>query len=134
MSIRVYGSDQDPAVGIFLYRCSNSSGTNIVTSGRGRFIKFTIDGTERRAVQLLEGAEACDDALAKESIGLSALIPFGRVLNPMLAPQPLLYEIPHAGDRTCFARHRRHKIRVSSRSRFSRQVLPAAAISAGTQL
>jgi hypothetical protein len=128
MSIRVYGAEQDPAQSIFLYRCSNTSGANILASKRGRLV---IDGTGRRAVQLLDGADTCDDALAKESIGLSALIPFGRVLNPMLAPQPLHYEIPHAGDGTCFARHRRRRIQVSSRSKFSRQVLPAASSDCG---
>jgi hypothetical protein len=123
MSIRVYGADQDPASGIFLYRCSNTSGIQILAQRRGISI---IDGDGRRAVQLLAGADTCDDALAKESVGLSALIPFGRLLNPMIAPQKLHYEIPHAGDRSCFARHRRHSIRVSSRSLFSRQVLPLA--------
>jgi hypothetical protein len=130
MSIRVYGADANPAIDQFLYRCSSSSGANILASGRGKLI---VDDRGKHAVQLLAGAHTCDDALAHESIGLSALIPFGRVLNPMLAPQPLHYEIPHAGDGTCFARHRRRKIQVSSRSLFSRQLLPAVPISAGTR-
>ena len=120
MSIRVYGASQDSASARFLYRCSNTSGADIIRQGRGISI---VAGDGRPAVQLLEGADTCDDALAKESIGLNALIPFGRVLNPMIAPQKLHYEIPHAGDRTCFARHRRHSIRVSSRSLFSLQLI-----------
>lgn len=40
---------------------------------------------------------------------------------------PLHYEIPHAGDRSIFARHHRHLIHVSSRSKFSVQAIPAIA-------
>jgi hypothetical protein len=121
MSIRVYGSQQNPAVDHFLYRCSSSSGVQVIASGRGIEV---MDGDGRRAIQLIQGADTCTDARIKESVGLSALIPFARVLNPMLAPQKLHYEIPHAGDRGCFARHHRRFIRVSSRSLFRHQVLP----------
>lgn len=116
MSIRVYGADQNPAVDHFLYRCSCSSGASILSSKRGRPI---VDRDGRRAVQLLAGADTCNDAMTKELVGLNNLIPFGRVLNPMLAPQKLHYEIPMAGDRSIFARHRRPAITVSGRAVFS---------------
>jgi hypothetical protein len=119
MSIRVYGSEQNPAVDVFLYRCSNSSGASLIASGGGFMI---TDGDGRRAIQLK--VSTTTKAESRESIGRSALIPFGRAQNPMLAPKPLHYEIPMAGDRTCFARHRRRLIPVSSRSMFSHQVLP----------
>lgn len=39
--------------------------------------------------------------------------------------EKLHYEIPMAGDRSLFARHHRSLIQVSSRSKFSVQILPA---------
>ena len=38
---------------------------------------------------------------------------------------PLHYEIPHAGDRSIFARHHRSLIHVSSRNLFRHQAIPA---------
>jgi len=95
MSIRVYGAEQNPATDHFLYRCSCSSGASLLATGRGLTV---IDGDGRRAVQLLHGIETRNDAFdLAERVGLSNLIPFGRVLNPMLAPQKLHYEVPMAG-------------------------------------
>lgn len=117
----MYGADQNPAIDDFLYRCSCSSAAGIIADRRGFSV---IDGDGRRAVQLFEGADTCADATTKQSVGLSALVPFARVLNPMIAPQKLHYEVPMAGDRSIFARHRRRKISVSSRSVFNLQILP----------
>jgi hypothetical protein len=122
MSIRVYGSEQNPAVAHFLYRCSGSSGANMVATGSGVVI---VDGDGRRAIQLILAP-----IRKQESVGRSNLIPFGRSPSPWCAPKPLHYEIPMAGDRTCFARHRRKLISVSCRSFFRHQVLPGVVISA----
>jgi hypothetical protein len=124
MSIRVYGVDQNPAIDRFLYRCSCSSGESSISTGNAKLI---TDGDGRRAIQLLPAQEiSAWPGTSDGSLGIGNLIPFGRSQNPLLAPQKLHYEIPHAGERTCFARHRRRAIHVSSRSLFSHQVLPLA--------
>lgn len=63
-------------------------------------------------------------------LGVGNLLPFSKATNPMLAPQKLHYATPMAGDRTCFARHRRHLIQVSGRSLWSVQLIPARAATA----
>lgn len=124
MSTSVYAWDANPAIDRRLYPLSNKRAEQEVFDGVSKFI---ILANGRTAIQRFRpGGQDIFEKM--ESIGLSNLIPFGRVLNPMLAPKKLHYEIPHAGDRTCFARHRRRFIRVSSRSLFSRQILPAVRI------
>lgn len=59
-------------------------------------------------------------------IGIGNVLPFSRSSNPLFAPDKLHYEIPRAGDRGLVARHRRRRIRVSSRNRFNVQLLPLA--------
>jgi len=61
-------------------------------------------------------------------LGVGNLLPFSKASNPLVAPDKLHYATPMAGDRTAFARHRRHRIHVSSRSRWSVQILPVGAI------
>jgi hypothetical protein len=60
-------------------------------------------------------------------IGVGNVLPFARLHN---YGDKLHYEMPMAGDRTCFARHRPRNIRVSSRSLFSKQAIPVHAIPA----
>jgi hypothetical protein len=61
-------------------------------------------------------------------LGTGNLLPFGdRRSNPLIPPSKTHYEVPMAGDRTTFARHRRHLIHVSSRSLFRVQALPVTA-------
>ena len=55
-------------------------------------------------------------------LGIGNLLPFARLHN---YGEKLHYEVPMAGDRGCFARHRPRHLRVSSRSLFSRQPIPA---------
>jgi hypothetical protein len=55
-------------------------------------------------------------------LGIGNLLPFARPHN---YGEKLHYEIPHAGDRSCFARHRPRHVRVSSRNLFSKQPIPA---------
>jgi hypothetical protein len=45
-------------------------------------------------------------------MGVGNLLPFAKAHS---LGDPLHYEMPMAGDRTCFARHRRRRIRVSGR-------------------
>jgi len=55
-------------------------------------------------------------------LGIGNLLPFARLHN---YGDKLHYEMPHAGDRSCFARHRERNIHVSGRNLFSRQPIPA---------
>jgi hypothetical protein len=55
-------------------------------------------------------------------VGIGNLLPFAK----RSSGDKLHYETPMAGDRSIFARHRRHIIHVSHRSLFSRQALPVA--------
>ena len=55
-------------------------------------------------------------------VGIGNLLPFAKPHN---YGDKLHYSTPMAGDRTTFARHRRNLIRVSSRSLWSKQALPA---------
>jgi hypothetical protein len=59
----------------------------------------------RRGKQLWDGLLTAANVLA-----------FSHPRNPLIAPDKLHYEMPMAGDRTTFARHRRHLIHVSGRS------------------
>jgi len=119
MSRRVYGAANNPLVDHFLYKCSETSAADALAAGRAKQI---VDGEGRNAIQLTEGAPAHDVIEVMESVDLSAVIP-ARVLNPLVAPDKLPYEIPHAGDRSIFARHHRSLIRVSSRNLFNGQIL-----------
>lgn len=63
-------------------------------------------------------------------LGRGNVLPFSRATNPMLAPQKLHYEMPMAGDRSIFARHRRSLIKASPLGRSGRAVLAAMQIRA----
>jgi hypothetical protein len=108
MSLRVFAADANPCVDSFLYRQSDLRGQELVETGRAMFVQLA-DG--RRAVQLLPTREE----KAERAVGANNLIPFGRVYNPLMQPPSLHYEIPMAGDKGIFARHRRHLIKVSAR-------------------
>jgi len=117
MSTSVYAWDSNPAIDRRLYPISNKRAQEDVLNGRAKFI---VIASGRKAIQMLPPVRVEKISVEKmESIGLSNLIPFGRSQNPMLAPQRLHYEVPMAGDRTCYARHHRRRIRVSTRSLFS---------------
>ena len=55
-------------------------------------------------------------------LGVGNLLPFARLHN---YGEKLHYEVPRAGDRSCFARHHRRPIHASSRNLFSKQPIPA---------
>jgi|GEM_PF-6578026 len=114
MSIRVYGWQKNPAVDHYCYRLSDCRGQHLLETLAAIEI---LDGDGRRAIQLLAPREV----QIEQTPGIGNLIPFGRLRNPLLTPDKLHYEIPMAGDRTCRARHRRRRIRVSCRSKFSKQ-------------
>jgi hypothetical protein len=63
-------------------------------------------------------------------LGRGNVLPFSRATNPMLAPQKLHYEMPMAGDRSIFARHRRSLIKASPLGRTGRAVLAAMQVRA----
>jgi hypothetical protein len=78
-------------------------------------------------VQLIEAIAKTIEEVRRETtgffdgpIGVGNLIPF---VKPHSSGDRLHYEIPHAGDRSIFARHRRRLIRVSSRNLFSKQLI-----------
>jgi len=128
MATSVYSWDANPAVDRRLYPISNKRAQQEVLAGFSRYILLE---SGRTAIQRLPPKVIpinCDAMVAAECVGMSALIPFARVLNPMIAPAKLHYEIPHAGDRSVFARHRRSQISVSSRSLFNKQLVPPAVI------
>jgi hypothetical protein len=70
-------------------------------------------------IQLLRSAVELAGRMARTfwdgPLGVGNLVPFSRSRNPLLAPDKLHYETPKAGDRGCFARHRRKLLRVSGR-------------------
>lgn len=123
MSTSVYAWDSNPAIDPRLFPVSNLRAEQEVRSGISRFVLLP---NGRKAIQRVAPAHHDPVVIdcSGERIGKGNLVPFGRVHNPMLAPQKLHYEIPMAGDRTCFARHRRHLIEVSSRNLFSSQKWP----------
>ena len=55
-------------------------------------------------------------------LGIGNILPFARLHN---YGDKLHYEVPMAGDRSGFARHRPRNLRISSRNLFSRQPIPA---------
>lgn len=71
---------------------------------------------------IMLATQICDGPLGRGNI-----LPFSKATNPMLCPQKLHYATPMAGDRTTFARHRRHIIRISGRNIFSVQRLSVTA-------
>lgn len=97
------------------YRCSETSAGDALAAGRAVPV---VDGDGRLSIQLVD-ARQCAEVAAHESIGRSNILPFTRGSNPLLAPDKFHYEIPRAGDRGIFARHRRRRIRVSGRSQFA---------------
>ena len=90
----MFAADANPAVDSRLYRCSNSSGENLVITGRAKFISMW-DG--RRAIQLLKVSSAKTETVDQTKIAKAAYL-IGRAYNPFLQPPSLNYEIPHAGD------------------------------------
>lgn len=68
----------------------------------GKFFLFYARQIKEVIAQLFDGP-----------IGVGNVLPFAKAHN---YGDKLHYEIPHAGDRGCFARHRRRMIRVSARS------------------
>jgi hypothetical protein len=53
-------------------------------------------------------------------LGIGNLLPFAKPRN---YGDPLHYEMPMSGDGTCYARHRRHLVRVSHRSLWAVQAV-----------
>jgi hypothetical protein len=102
MSTRVYGWDQNPIVDQRLYRCSNSSAAEALRKGEAVAI---IDGEGRRAIQLCERVEFSLPEAAKLGYVVSPDW-YLRVIKTRSEGDKLHYEIPMAGDRGSFARHR----------------------------
>jgi hypothetical protein len=126
MSTSVYSWDSNPAVDRRLYPISTRRAEQEVVDGISKFVQLA---NGRLAIQRLPPEELEDNSSVSESIGIGNLVPFGVVHHRMIAPKPLHYEVPMAGDRTVFARHRRRRILVSSRNLFSRQRCAVAALS-----
>lgn len=80
---------------------------------------------QKLRVRARRGMAMIGRGLVDGPIGIGNVLPFARLHN---YGDKLHYEMPMAGDRGCFARHRPRNIRVSSRSLFSKQILPAVAI------
>lgn len=102
MSTRVYGRDQNPAVDQRLYRCSNTSALEAIRKGDARPI---IDGEGRHAIQLVERVEFSLPEAAKLGFVISPDW-YLKVIKTRSEGDKLHYEIPMAGDRGAFARHR----------------------------
>lgn len=102
MSTRVYGWDQNPAVDRFSYRCSNSSAAHAIGKGEAKPI---VDGDGRRAIQLVERVEFSLPEAQKLGYAISAEW-YLKVIKTRSEGDKLHYEIPMAGDRSTFARHR----------------------------
>lgn len=116
MSRRVYGWDQNPLADRHPFRCSNSSAAYAIENG----IAFeVIDGDGRAAIQLAEPTpfeQSLRAAARDESLcSAKAVLQFVRT---HCTGDKLHYEIPHAGDRSLYARHRRRLVHVSGRSIF----------------
>lgn len=129
MYFNVYDWDSIPGADRRLYSLSRKRAQELVLSGAAKFLALP-DG--RRVIQKLPPIE-----MQLERVGFNEknLIAFGRgPLGIWQAPDKLHYEIPRAGDRTIFARHRRRLVRVSSRNQIwpgSRlQPLPSPALAA----
>jgi hypothetical protein len=115
--------------------CGRAIAERLVTTREARRIgKRLIQMVSAKAADAIRQAKAARDAVQKAiqkeivrillwdgPLGRGNILPFARIRN---YGDLLHYEIPMAGDRTCFARHRRRVIRVSSRSLFSKQILP----------
>jgi hypothetical protein len=125
MRMNVYDWDATPGVSRRLYPLSAKRAEEWVTEGGAKFVLLP---NGRRAVQKLPPIE-----LAFERVSLSNknLVAFGRgPLGIWIAPDKLHYETPHAGDRGCFARHRRKLLHPSHRNQVwpsSRLQVPLAA-------
>ena len=124
MSLSVYSWDSNPVIDRRLYPLSTRRAEEEVLAGISKLIKLP---NGRNAIQRLPPEEIEDNSAIGESIGIGNLVPFGMVHSHLIKPKPLHYEVPHAGDRSVVARHRRRAIRVSSRNLFSRQRFALAA-------
>jgi hypothetical protein len=120
--------------------CGRAIAERLIASRRARRLgKRLIQMVRLKACEAIKEAKAARDAalaqiaaiertrdfvaaLFEGPLGIGNLIPFAR-LHPH--GDKLHYEVPMAGDRGCFARHRPRNLRVSSRSLFSRQPIPA---------
>lgn len=118
MRMNVYEWDAIPGVSRRLYPLSAHRAEQFVSDGHARFVTLP---SGRRAIQKRAPSRGIDQG--NGAVGCGNLIPFG---SPRTTGDPFHYEIPHAGDRSCFARHRRKLIHVSGRPRFNTQILPMA--------
>lgn len=98
----MYGWDQNPAVDQRLYRCSNSSAAEAIRKGEA---KPVIDGDGRRAIQLLERVEFSLPEAVKLGYAISPEW-YLKVIKTHNQGDKLHYEMPMAGDRSLFSRHR----------------------------
>lgn len=71
---------------------------------------------------MLHAAKKVWDEVRDGPLGRGNILPFARLHNH---GDKLHYEVPMAGDRSVYARHRRKLIHPSSRSLFNHQILPA---------
>jgi hypothetical protein len=105
--------------------------TNFVSKNVARYLvrKLLARKVGPRVIQMLEVAAAEIRQVIvgfwDGPLGIGNVLPFSRPTDPLHHSH---YEIPMAGDRTCFARHRRKKIRVSARSRapYAAQPVPTS--------
>lgn len=101
MSIRVFAWDVDPIEDpeSYLYRQSENRGEALVREQqRGTFL-FLPNG--RRAIQLFPPPEVLQEQSARNFIS-----PLGRILNKLMHPPGLHYEVPAVGDRRLSWRYR----------------------------
>jgi hypothetical protein len=108
----VYGWEQNPLTDRHPFRCSNSSADYAVKNG----IAFkVVDGDGRTAIQLAEPKQI-ERELQKTSSGpyvsAKTILLF---IKTHCQGDKLHYEIPMAGDRGIFARHRRKLLHPSHR-------------------
>lgn len=89
--MHLFSWDANPMVDPRLCKQSVARAEAIVTEGRGKFVTLH-DG--RRAVQYFPPPEVLMERSAKNN-----LIPFGRVLNRLMAPPSINYPIPACGAR-----------------------------------
>lgn len=86
----MFSWELNPAVDRFSYRLSNRRAQDLVSDGDGFFLTLP-DG--RKAVQLYPPEEVLQERSARNHV-----LPFGRVLNKLMAPPSINYEIPAACD------------------------------------
>lgn len=88
----MFAWDTDPIADSesYLYRQSENRGADLVEQDRGTFILLP---NGRRAVQLFPPLEVLQEQSARNCV-----TPFGRLINKLMAPPNLHYEIPAEGD------------------------------------